>query len=460
MSKTVALLLVLAFLTSTCIAVKPAISSVNVAENTWVSKASMQQARSSLGVAVVNGKIYAIGGKAENGVVGTNEEYDPETNTWTLKRSMPTPRAGFATAVYQNKIYCIGGSNHTGVNEVYDPVTDSWENKTSMPTARTGLHANVASDKIYLIGGYVLDNNSDLGFSVSNLNEVYDPVTDSWTTMTSIPTGVSIYASAVVDNKIYFIDGVAQSSLSNISRSKLNQIYDAEFDSWSVGTPFPSTVGFYGVAGATTGVYAPKRIYSLDRDFFLSEQPYVGVYDPERDSWSVGAVVPTNRYGLSVAVLNDKLYAIGGYTEVYSVFPWEQPTVTFHATNEQYTPFGYGTVAPEIAVVSPENKTYTFSNVSLAFAVNKPASWMGYSLDGQDNVTVYGNITLSGLANGLHTVTVYARDEFENIGASETIYFTIEEPAPFPTIPVAVASVAAVVVVGVGLVMYFRKRKR
>ena len=87
---------------------------------------------------------------------------------------------------------------------------------------------------------------------------------------------------------------------------------------------------------------------------------------------------------------------------------------------------------------------------------------MSYSLDGQDNLTVTGNITLSGLSNGLHNVTVYVKDEFENMGASEIVHFTIfhEPPEPFPAAPVAAASVATFAVVGVGLLVYFKKRKR
>jgi len=89
---------------------------------------------------------------------------------------------------------------------------------------------------------------------------------------------------------------------------------------------------------------------------------------------------------------------------------------------------------------------------------------MGYSLDGQDNVTVSGNTTLTELMNGLHNVTVYALDEFENIGVSETVYFTVDvpepQPAPFPTILVVTVSLLSVAIAGIGLVFYFKKRKR
>ena len=58
------------------------------APNTWEAVASMPTARAQLGVAVVNGKIYAIGGESnDHGPILLNitEEYDPPTNTWTTK---------------------------------------------------------------------------------------------------------------------------------------------------------------------------------------------------------------------------------------------------------------------------------------------------------------------------------------------------------------------------------------
>ncbi len=123
----------------------------------------------------------------------------------------------------------------------------------------------------------------------------------------------------------------------------------------------------------------------------------------------------------------------------------------------------FTTTPPKISVQSPLNQTYNDSSVPLTFSVDvlspdKSVNWTGYSLDGQDNVTVTGNATLSGLTNGLHNVTVYAKDTFGNEGASETITFTVALE-PFPT-TIVIASVASAVVVGAGLLVYFKKYRR
>ena len=168
-----------------------------------------------------------------------------------------------------------------------------------------------------------------------------------------------------------------------------------------------------------------------------------------------GAAVPTSRLDFNVAVVNDKLYAIGGfklsYAEVYSI----DVVVTPYATNEQYTPFGYGIVPPVINVVSPVSQTYNASSVPLLFTVNKAVDWTGYSLDGGEAVAIGGNATLEGLVNVVHNVTVYARDAFGNVGTSEAVSFTVD--VPFPATMV-IAPIASVVVVGAVVAFYFRKR--
>jgi hypothetical protein len=64
----------------------------------------------------------------------------------------------------------------------------------------------------------------------------------------------------------------------------------------------------------------------------------------------------------------------------------------------------------------------------------------------------------SELTNGVHNITVYAEDTFGNECASETIFFNVEVPEPFPT-TLVIASAIAVSVVSVALLVYFKKRK-
>jgi len=470
MRKGFALVLVLVFLTASCVMVAKPVYGKSAVGNTWIEKAPMPTARGGLGVAVVNGKIYAIGGTTEQvsegeyvsgGVVGTNEEYDPTTDTWYAKAPMLTPEAFFAIAVYQNKIYCIGGIvGSTGVNQVYDPATDTWGNKAPMPTARYDLQPNVLNGKIYCIGG--ITSNGATG-----VNEVYDPTTDTWTTKSALPTVTDIYSpSAVFNNKIYVFCGFSNDINNQIENFQLTQIYDPETDNWSSGTPPPE--GVYGVAVATVGVMAPERIY------ILCGGGANQIYDPENNTWTLGVDIPANGQGqdFAAAVVNDTIYVIGGriwtypiggiFDEIYNDTP--------SAVNEQYTPTGYGTpdpsyviehTPPKISVLSPFNQTYKESNVTLVFSLDKAVNWTGYSLDGQQNVTISGNSTIADVANGLHSITVYANDTYGNGGASETVSFTIAKSAPFPTATVAaVSGVAVVVVVGVGLLVYFKKHKR
>ncbi len=462
MRKSVAVMLVLVFLTASCIMAKPAFSSVDVAEDTWAAKAPMPTARAGLGVAAVNGKIYAIGGTTASGqyppdgyrgdFVGTNEEYDPKTDTWTTKASMPTPRDYFAIATYQNKIYCIGGAvGYTvdewglfylyvtsGVTEVYDTVTDAWETRAPMPDEAMKFQAHVVNGKIYVMDG--------------SLPYVYDPADDSWALKTRMPPPYpsSSLVSVVVDNKI-IVTGEFSTGFGSSEQKVL--IYDTEADSWSEGTSGP-TIIIGGAAGATTGVKALQRIYVLGLARGLPPPSVNQVYDPKTDTWATAIAMPTLRRDFGVVVVDEVFYVIGGYSYTTDRYDSVRPV----AVNEQYIPIGYG-VPPEIKVVSPENQTYNGSSVSLVFTVNKPVNWTGYSLDGQDNVTITGNTTLAGLSSGLHNITIYAKDSFGNTGGSETVTFAVASE-PFPTAPVAAASVASVAVAATGLLVYFRKRKR
>ncbi len=389
-------------------------------QSSWTTMAPMLTTRGGFGVAVVDGKIYAIGGLTGSDLpVSTTEEYNPQTNEWTSKTPMPTPRSGFAITVYHNKIYVIGGSvgyGYIGNNEVYDPVSNTWETKASMPTPRADLCANVVNDKIYLIGGKKYSSITPF-FNETNINEVYDPTSDSWSTKTPVPTSVKGYASAVFNDKIYVMGGSLESlSLENTLTTDATRVFYTQNDTWSLAANLPNTVS-YGAAGITEGYMAPARIYYIGGYSIGKFTGQTQAYNSENNSWSISESMPTSRAYLGVAVVNDVLYAIGGFDGT-----------NWLNVNEQYKPIGYGTVAPKVQITSPENKTY--SSVTLSFKVNRVNQWIGYSLDNHQNVTIKTETNLLGLSEGGHNITIYANDSLGNMGSSNAVFFSIDTLPP------------------------------
>jgi hypothetical protein len=123
---------------------------------------------------------------------------------------------------------------------------------------------------------------------------------------------------------------------------------------------------------------------------------------------------------LGVAVVSDILYAIGGSNG---------NNVALDA-NEQYTPLAYGTVPPVLRVESPENSAYNVSSIPIVFTATKSIDWSGYSLDSLANVTVGDDVLLTGLSDGNHNLVVYANDTLGNMGASSTVYFSVDTVQP------------------------------
>ena len=127
---------------------------------------------------------------------------------------------------------------------------------------------------------------------------------------------------------------------------------------------------------------------------------------------------------------------------------------------------------PKVVILSPANQTYPLANITeasipLDFIVNESVSQVILGLDGQNDMVIDGNTTLTGLSIGLHNVTVKAVDFAGGIGASETVNFTLaieqepkwdSEPDSFLTVPVAAVSVAVVTLAASGLLVYHKKR--
>ncbi|WP_024832784.1 Kelch repeat-containing protein [Ruminiclostridium josui] len=257
------------------------------ATDTWTTKAPMSVAREGHQLAVIGGKIYAVGGGATD--LKSVEEYNPETNTWTTKASMAYGRDDLATVVLNGKIYAIGGSQLTSVEE-YDPANNIWVTKAPMSVGRQQFKAAVVNGKIYAIGGY-----NSTGKYLNSVEE-YDPVTDTWTTKAPMYNSRSSFNIAVINDKIYVIGGV-NSGTNNVSASI--EEYDPANNIWTLKTSMPT--------GGGKAVVLNNKIYMVGASGSKTLE-----YDPATDKWTYLAPVLAGRTDSGVAVVNGKIYAIGG----------------------------------------------------------------------------------------------------------------------------------------------------
>lgn len=70
--------------------------------------APMNHRRSSPGVCLLNGKIYAMGGNNGNTTLHTCEVYDPERNQWSLIAKMSRRRSEADACAFDGRIYITG----------------------------------------------------------------------------------------------------------------------------------------------------------------------------------------------------------------------------------------------------------------------------------------------------------------------------------------------------------------
>jgi hypothetical protein len=80
--------------------------------------------------------------------------------------------------------------------------------------------------------------------------------------------------------------------------------------------------------------------------------------------------------------------------------------------------FNIDSIPPSISILFPENKAYNTAEIPLNLYINETTSQTSYILDDHAKETITGNTTLTGLADGNHSIIVYANDKAGNVGKS------------------------------------------
>ncbi len=286
--------------------------------------------RTEVAAAVLNGKIYVVGGFnepslsniAKLAVSNAVEVYDPKSDGWTSAAPLPVRLHHTATTVIGDRLYVVGGfttgflSLWNPVNSVfrYDPAEDTWEELASMPTVRGALGVATIGGKLYAVGGIGGQGNSDAV-------EVYDPSAHTWTRKTPLPTPRDHLAVAAAGDRLYAIGGRVNGSYSN--NLAVVEVYDPHTDVWQAAASLPTArsgiaAGVIGDTIYVVGGEAPEGTFDTNEAYSVST-----------DGWRSAPALPTARHGLGAAVIDDQLYVIAG---------GPTPGGSFSDVNERFVP--------------------------------------------------------------------------------------------------------------------------
>lgn len=228
---------------------------------------------------------------------------------WRRLGDLPDqPKFRHGVAAIGRRLYAVGGCYFYTANDImksaysYDPGENSWKRLEDMNEFRSNFSLLVNEDRLYAIGG---DRESNTNVDTV---EVYNPGTDSWSFVHPLDQALSGQAAAVSDGGIFISGGFNCKYECRVSTF----LYHPER-----GTTYLADMGCdraqHCMEALRGCLYVVGGVCNL-RKFYMDQQ-VCEVYTPGTDCWSVFVPLPVPHVGAASAVLEDKLYILGGYCQ-------------------------------------------------------------------------------------------------------------------------------------------------
>ncbi|XP_035278964.1 kelch-like ECH-associated protein 1A isoform X1 [Anguilla anguilla] len=269
----------------------PSMEAFDPRKGAWLRLADMAAPCSGLGACVLFSLFYTVGGRnlstRDNCESGALCCYNPMTNRWARLAPLGVPRNRVGVAAVDGSIYAAGGAHgsaHHSTVERYDPETNQWAFVSPMSVARLGAGVASCGGALYVAGGYD-------GATRWRTAERYHPETNSWqpiAPMGSVRSGLGLVC---LDGHLYAVGGYdGQAQLCTVER------YSIARDVWEPVASMKHCRSAHGVTVYQGKIYA---LGGFNQDGFLDS---VECYCPRADEWTFSTAMPVGRSGMGVAV--------------------------------------------------------------------------------------------------------------------------------------------------------------
>jgi N-acetylneuraminic acid mutarotase len=304
----------------------------------WTSRAPLPNPRNHLASAVVDGRIYAVGGQhnedENTGLQSDVHRFDPATNAWTKVASLPKARSHIVTVVRDGQVLVLGGTNpgNSASSDVtaYSPAADAWTRLPSLPGGRKTPVAGLVDGVVYLTGGSLATTTYAGRFAgrweagpampvalgevagglvgstlylvgeSSNATLALDLATGTWRSGLAVRPYVGHHhAAEVVGGRLYLFGGLG-------AGAGRVQVYDPSTNRWTTGRDMPFA------AGSSSSAVIGGRVYVAGGIIGSATTSRVARYDPVANTWTELAPMPQGRNHAAAATDGTRLFVAGG----------------------------------------------------------------------------------------------------------------------------------------------------
>ena len=284
------------------------ITTVPARAATWQARSPAPTARQEVGSAVLDGKVWVIGGLTSAGASALVETYDPATDRWADGPPLPIAVHHVAVTVYRNEIVVLGG--FVEASSLYARATDrayvlrggAWTELPRLRRPRGAAAAASVGTSLVLVGG-----RDDAG--LIGPTEVFDGT--AWRDAEPVPTRRD-HLSAVSDGRSVFTIGGR--FISPGATTAALERYDPATNAWERLPNMPTARAGQGAA------LVKGRIVTAGGEDPTGVFAEVESYDIAAGAWSPLAPLPTPRHGLVVEQAGNQVLALVGGT-AYGVAP-------------------------------------------------------------------------------------------------------------------------------------------
>lgn len=288
----------------------------------WTFRGRSPSTRYEAMVAVVDGRVIVFGGFHTTAIEATArvDAYDPVANRWTRRADMPVPFTHANAVVLDGIVWMAGGflGDHPGpaTDQVwrYDPVADTWSEGPRLPEPRGGGGLAAAPDgSLHYFGGWLPDRHTD-----SPDHWRLAPGASAWAAVAPLPSPRGHFGIASLDGLLYAVGGTYTHDPWPVDVALVHR-YDPATDEWTQVASLPEPRSHLE---PSTFVHRGRIYVAGGRSDARGKASATEVmaYDPATDTWNFVANLPRGLLApIAVSVNGDLFVTAGGEGGPYPV---------------------------------------------------------------------------------------------------------------------------------------------